>query len=392
MADPHASPLDVLAAQLDAVVASAPLGIGLFDLEVRHVRANPVLEQMNGLPERELLGRTPAELHGEVGRQAQELYAEVMRSGEPQRDVRLSGEVAARPGDVRHWSASFFPVRNDGQTIGLCVVVDDITEEHRLRDELERSDAQHRRLAEDLQRSLLPPVLPRLSGAEIATAYRPASGGATVGGDFYDLIRLSECSWAMVIGDVQGKGPVAASLTAAVRYAIRTATITDPAPAAVLDTVNAVLLREAHEDGLCTVAYVLAERVGDRISVRSCSAGHPLPLVVRAGSGAVETVGEPGLLLGLLPDAQFAEARAELGTGDALVLHTDGITEGRYTTAEGRVELFGDARLHASLRAAGGQSATVIAARIETAVLDFQAGETADDLALVVLLATDDGR
>jgi len=110
----------VIAAQSDAVIESAPIGIGLFDLELRHVRVNPVLAEMNGLPAAELLGRTPAQLHPEVGREAESLYREVLTSGRPQRDVPLSGSVESRPGDVRHWNASFFPVRHAARSSGCA--------------------------------------------------------------------------------------------------------------------------------------------------------------------------------------------------------------------------------------------------------------------------------
>jgi PAS domain S-box-containing protein len=382
-----AGELETLMAQYDTLVAHAPLGIGLFDRELRHLRVNRQLAEMNGVPEEQLVGRTPSQVNGEVGAQAERLYRQVMRSGEAMRDVAMSGEVTARPGDVRHWNVSFHPVERDGQTLGLCVIVDDVTDARRLQAELERSEAAHRQLSADLTRSLLPPVLPRLAGAEIASVYRPASGGAMVGGDFYDLVRLSETSWAMVVGDVQGKGPVAASLTSAIRYSVRTATVADPSPASVLGMANRVLLQEQVEDSLCTVAYVVAERVGDRVLLRSASAGHPLPLLVRA-AGELEVLGEPGTLLGVLPDAAFVEATAELADGDALVLYTDGLTEARYSPVPGQVELFGEARLHATLRSARGLNAAGIAARAETAVLDFQAGCTADDLAIVVLQAT----
>src|SRR6185312_6756366 len=79
----------------------------------------------------------------------------VLLSGEPQRDVPLSGEVGTRPGDVRHWSVSFFPIRQGGgDIIGLCVVVDDVTHEHGLATALAESEQRHRLLADALQLSL----------------------------------------------------------------------------------------------------------------------------------------------------------------------------------------------------------------------------------------------
>src|SRR5215217_5076812 len=196
---PEPDRLEVIAAQSDAVIESAPIGIGLFDLQLRHVRVNPVLEAMNGLPAAELLGRTPAQLHPEVGPEAESLYREVLRSGNPQRDVRLTGAVGSRPGDVRHWNASVFPVRHAGEVIGLCVLVADVTTERELTEALAASEERHRRLAEDLQSSLLPPDLPELEGMDLAALYRPSSSTATVGGDFYDVIELGHTSWLLVV-------------------------------------------------------------------------------------------------------------------------------------------------------------------------------------------------
>jgi sigma-B regulation protein RsbU (phosphoserine phosphatase) len=89
----------------------------------------------------------------------------------------------------------------------------------------------------------------------------------------------------------------------------------------------------------------MAERVGEVIQLRSTAAGHPLPLVTPA-SGAVDVLGEPGTLLGTLDQVDLPEARTALAAGDALVLYTDGATEPRYTSHDGRLELLGDDRLH----------------------------------------------
>jgi sigma-B regulation protein RsbU (phosphoserine phosphatase) len=378
----------VIAAQSDAVIESAPIGIGLFDLQLRHVRVNPVLAEMNGLPAAELLGRTPAQLHPEVGREAEALYREVLDSGRPQRDVPLTGTVASRPGDVRHWNASFFPVRHAGEVIGLCVLVADVTAAHQLAEALAASEERHRRLAEDLQSSLLPPDLPELAGMELAALYRPSSAAATVGGDFYDVVELGESAWLLVVGDVEGTGPVAAALTAAARYAIRAAAVRTSDPIDVLRTVNEVLLRQRAPHGTCTVACVLAERRGDRMELRAASAGHPLPLVLRHGTTVVEELGSPGTLLGVLAEIDLTPAVATLSAGDAVVLYTDGVTEARFRTVEGAVEQFGEERLQELLASAPGAAAADVVARVAASVLEFQSGHLADDMAVLVLRAT----
>ncbi|NIZ90392.1 PP2C family protein-serine/threonine phosphatase [Kineococcus rubinsiae] len=405
-------------AQFDSLLEGAPLGIGIFDRDLRHVRVNAVLEQMNGQSAHLLLGRTPAEVNGDVGRQAEVLYRQVMDSGSAMRDVRLSGEVSARPGQLRHWSITFHPVRRDGQVVGLCVIVDDVTAEHELSEALAASQRAHQRLAEDLQRDLLPPAHPAVPGADVAAVYRPASAAAAVGGDFYDVIAIDEDRWLLVIGDVQGKGPVAASLSGALRYAVRTAAVIDPDPAQVLATVNDVLVR-LDDDRTCTVACLLLQRQqassGSSWSLRAVSAGHPLPLLVRPDAdGApaqVEALGVPNLLLGVVGGVRYQASTATLTPGESLVLYTDGVTEARAPRHQGHpsrledaavdsgvgaddphdaaIELFGEARLQALLSATtvppGAGAASGLAEAVHRAVETFAGGSSGDDLTLLVL-------
>jgi sigma-B regulation protein RsbU (phosphoserine phosphatase) len=316
------------------------------------------------------------------------MYREVMQSGRPRRDVLLTGELGSQPGDIRHWNASFFPVRHASEVIGLCVVVADVTAEHRLSAALAASEAAHRRLAEDLQRSLLPHALPRLTGMDLGSVYRPSGVVAAVGGDFYDLVELDDESCLLVIGDVEGTGPVAASLTAAVRYAIRAAAVRTNDPAEVLRTANEVLLREGAPNGTCTVACVLATRAGEGIRLRAASAGHPLPVILRGTAPGVEELGAPGPLLGILDDVRLPVSSATLSDGDALVLYTDGVTEARYRTPTGGLETFGEDRLRAVLAASASAGAADIARAVEGAVGAFESGHPADDLAVLVVKAT----
>jgi serine phosphatase RsbU (regulator of sigma subunit) len=364
---------------------------------------NAVLEEMNGQPAELLLGRTPSEVNGDVGERAEVLYRKVMDSGVAMRDVRLTGAVAARPGEARHWSTTFYPVRRDGDVVGLCVIVDDVTAEQELAQSLEESQRSHQRLAEDLQRDLLPPPHPVVPGADVAALYRPANAASRVGGDFYDVIEVDERRWLVVVGDVQGKGPLAASLSGALRYAVRTAAVIDADPDRVMATVNDVLLGLEHER-TCTAVCVLLEQQGEEWSVSAVSAGHPLPLVVRGARdrspARVEEVGAHGMLLGAVPGATYRPVSSTLAPGDTLVLYTDGITETRAPLSPrpgevapgAAVALFGRPRLHALLaeassatdvRSAAGGWASRLAAVVGDAVDVFAEGAPRDDVTLL---------
>lgn len=204
---------------------------------------------------------------------------------------------------------------------------------------LENAALHHERehMLETLQRSLLPDKLPRVDGLELAGFYRPATGGADVGGDFYDVFSLPDGSTAAVIGDVCGKGAEAAALTARVRYTLRTIAMTEPDPLRILTTLNGALIEQVGSDRFCTMALArLRPTIGGDVEAEIVCAGHPPPL--RLGNGTAEAHGHPGTLLGVVEEPDLSIAELTLRPGQALVLYTDGISAGR-TTDDARFAL-----------------------------------------------------
>jgi PAS domain S-box-containing protein len=242
------------------------------------------------------------------------------------------------------------------------------------------------KIARVLQRSLLPPHLPEIPGVEVGAEYLPVGETNDVGGDFYDLINTVEDGWLCAIGDVRGKGVEAASVTALARYTIRAVTLKDDRPSEVLAALNEAMLRQLPEDRFCTAACVRLEpqdgSVG--VGVDVSRAGHPPPLLVRSGA-TVEEVGCSGKVLGVFPDAELRDTSLRLMPGEALVLYTDGVTEARSPDGE----FFGEGRLRHLLSSCAGCDAATFARRIKGVVLDFQEGYPRDDLAVLVLRATD---
>jgi serine phosphatase RsbU (regulator of sigma subunit)/PAS domain-containing protein len=183
-------------------------------------------------------------------------------------------------------------------------------------------------IARTLQNSLLPPLLPEIAGVDAAALYRAAGEGIDVGGDFYDLFGVADDEWIAVIGDVCGKGAEAAAVTALARYTIRTAAVRRRSPAAILAWLNDAMCRQDLQGRFCTIACVHLDTSRPAIRVTVACGGHPPALLRRAG-GAVEQLGPPGTLLGLVRDPVLEDEHAEMQSGDALVLFTDGITEAR---------------------------------------------------------------
>jgi serine phosphatase RsbU (regulator of sigma subunit)/PAS domain-containing protein len=236
-------------------------------------------------------------------------------------------------------------------------------------------------IARTLQNSLLPPLLPEIPGIDAAALYLAAGEGFDVGGDFYDLFSVAEYEWIAVIGDVCGKGAEAAAVTALARYTIRTAAARRRSPAAILSWLNADMSRADLAGRFCTVACVHLDISRPAIRATVACGGHPPPLLRRA-DGAVEDLGVPGTLLGLVRDPHLEDARAELHAGDALVLFTDGITEARAPK-----RLLDPEELHDALRAMAPDSSQRIVEQLTALALGKETAPPRDDIAVLALRA-----
>jgi PAS domain S-box-containing protein len=236
-------------------------------------------------------------------------------------------------------------------------------------------------IATTLQRSLLPPRLPEVPGLTTAARFRAAGVSSEVGGDFYDLFPAAD-GWMVVIGDVTGKGPVAAAITSLARYTLRTAALYERTPERVLERLNEILLEDPERRQLCTAVCAHLSPRGDAFRIRLACAGHPPPYVLRAGHGA-EPAGHFGTLLGAFDGVSWDADEIELRAGDTLVLYTDGVTD----TTRGDGDRFGQDRLATVLSGCDDLAPEDIATCIDAALLAFEQGPQRDDLAVLVLRA-----
>ncbi len=229
------------------------------------------------------------------------------------------------------------------------------------------------RIAETLQRSLLPEALPEVPGYELASLYRPALEGSEVGGDFYEVWEVEE-GWMLVVGDVTGRGVEAAVLTALARHTLRTASEFVSSPAALLTRLDRTL-RAQRQPSICTALCVRLEP--ERLVL--AAGGHPLPLMV-TGDG-ITTVGETGPLLGAFPDVTLRDVGAPFPPDASLVAYTDGVTDA--VGAGG--ERFGDERLRDALERCRGCSAGEMIETVTRSLDGFGAARHGDDTAAVVV-------
>jgi len=359
---------------------------------------------------RQLMRRWPGNLGegaglGTLARNGQpvlmsDLRPDLMRDGAPE-ELHAEGLLAA----AGFQSLIAVPMRSRDRLVGMIVLATDrprrlTNEDLVLATELATRAGQaivnaelfreRSNVAATLQASLLPPATPAVPGLEVATRFFAVGEGIDVGGDFYDVFRMGttvapDNRWAVVIGDVRGKGTEAASISGAARHAIRAAALHERSPAAILRQLNELLLVTADDDDdeprFCTavVAAVEPGREGARITL--AVGGHPAPMVLRA-DGTTEAVGGSGSLLGVLDDPELSDLDVELRAGDALVLYTDGVTE-RHSGSR----FFDEDGLASVLSRCTGFTAPVLAERIETASRAFLEDLPRDDLAVVVVRA-----
>jgi PAS domain S-box-containing protein len=238
-----------------------------------------------------------------------------------------------------------------------------------------RLHTERMRMLSSLQQSLIPAKLPDLDGVQLSATFRPAQRAAEVGGDFYDAFELPDGSSALVIGDVCGKGPEAAALTALARYTIRAEAMTESDPAVILRNLNAALIEQMTDGRFCTVAFARLTRTPGGHSLETISAGHPLPLVI-GGDNEPLSVGASGTLLGVVPDPKLPVGRHELRHGESLMLYTDGLSAGQ-TTDDTAYAL----ALVTGLSLNGASSA---ASTIDAAAVASQTVPNRDDVAILV--------
>ena len=570
-------------AMLDALFGHAPVGLGMWDTELRYARVNDALAAINGVPADQHLGRRPGDVLGELGVHVEEVLAQVVRTGEAVRGLEVSGTTPAAPGELRHFRVDYYPVPNpDGSMLGVAAVVADFTEERRMEDERARlvrealtarahaeaaqvraetlrreaEDARRRatflaeagrrlaavtmdyertlkevaeiavpsvadwclfallepggvlrpaataslpglaelvaeaatrfpqttdsegvgqvlrtgepllledlsdevlqgmvrgpghlkllramevssaivvplavagrpigamsfvvskgrrygtddltlarslavraafavenarllrersHIAETLQRSLEAGPLPEVPGLELAARYRAAGDENQVGGDFYDAFLAEEGVWAVVVGDVTGKGAEAAALTSLTRHTLRAGALRGSSASDNLALLNAALWSHSQTQGrFASVVYARVCPGEDHTTITLASGGHPPPLLLRT-DGTVEEVAVRGTLVGALPGSEFEEQTVRLAPGELLLLYTDGVTEIRRREGD-----FGERALRELLGALGGARADEAVTAVEHSALELHGGVPRDDIAIVAIRA-----
>jgi sigma-B regulation protein RsbU (phosphoserine phosphatase) len=243
------------------------------------------------------------------------------------------------------------------------------------RDLLEKAQhEQELKLAGEIQRALHPQSKYSAPGFEVASSSVPCSA---IGGDFFDYFTLSDGAFALVLGDVAGKGPPAA-LLAAVLQGIFTANVPRSlTPAGAISHANDALMRRAIRARFATAVYAVLSPDGH---LAYCNAGHNPPMLF--GKRGVRRLESGGSILGAFEQATFEEETLQLEPDDLLVAFSDGITEARNSDGQE----FGEERLLVCIESHRELAPAALLDRLLDTVQQFSAGAgQRDDLTALVL-------
>ncbi|MBV8517317.1 MAG: SpoIIE family protein phosphatase [Acidobacteria bacterium] len=227
--------------------------------------------------------------------------------------------------------------------------------------------------ARAIQQTLLPREMPRVAGIDASGVWQPAR---SMGGDYYDLIKLGERELAVCIGDVAGKGMPAALLMSGLQAAVRASA--SGSPRDLCERVRRVVVSSLSGGRFVTFFYATLDTAS--MTLRWCNAGHNAPVLARA-DGTIVRLAEGGPAISRLFTQPYEERELAVAPGDTLVLFTDGVSE----AGDGEGELFGEQRIEELVADARDLSAEELQQTLVDAATSFARGELEDDLTLVVV-------
>ncbi|MCB2227682.1 MAG: SpoIIE family protein phosphatase [Desulfarculaceae bacterium] len=387
--------------RLRDILTYSPAVIFLKDLEGRYLLINRRYEELFHIPQADVVGMTDADLFpAPIAQKFRENDKEVLAKGRP-----LHREEQAPQDDGLHtYLSAKFPLRDlRGVNYGVCGISTDITSLKQAQAQLsqakEEAEAVNRellekqgRLDEDLkaaagiQRTLLPYNLPRFPHLELAWKFAPSE---VIGGDLFHAQPLGPDHLCLYMLDVAGHGVPAALVTVSVHETL------DPASGHVMrmdqdgrvrvtppGEVLAILDREyplERFEKSFSIVYMLLEMNSGRLTYSS--AGHPPPILMRAGGGQ-EQLEAGGTLIGLDGAVPFEEESLQLAPGDKLIFYTDGVVE----YGEPGKELFGMERFLRYLERRAARPVSALLEGMWQELLAFGRGRPpADDVSLMGL-------
>jgi sigma-B regulation protein RsbU (phosphoserine phosphatase) len=382
---------------LQTIIDHLPSNVFVKDREGRYCVNNLAHQHFLGVKKQEdAIGRTVLDFFpSELGRQAAVDDQQVLAGGPP---ILNREEPDYGPeGLIRCSLTTKVPLRDlHGHITGLLGISHDITKRKRTEQELQRRTAEMEtdlRMARQIQESFFPreyPVFPRgvppeASALRFAHRYVPA---ATLGGDFFDIIQLSDTRCAVLVCDVMGHGVRAGLLTALIRGVVKEIGASAESPAYVLGEINRSLtpiLEQTGQPLFATVFLAMVDTAAE--SLTFANAGHPPPFVLHRAGGTVEklAVADPEPAAGLIDGFTYSQREFPFRPGDVLVGYTDGLFEACDSAGNG----FGEERLQTLIVQSAALPIAQLIERLMTEVQAFSGhNEFEDDVCVVAVEST----
>ena len=223
------------------------------------------------------------------------------------------------------------------------------------------------RIASQIQQSLLPQSRKSVGFGEAIGASIPCRA---IGGDFFEYLDLPDGSFGFALGDVSGKGPPAALLTAVLQGIFAAQAFALVEPSETLRRVNRALIARGVESRFATIFFGVITPDG---RLTYCNAGHNPPLLL--SGGIVRRLETGGMIVGLFPHAVYDQETVQLAKGDLLTVFSDGVSEALSTSGEE----FGEARIQAVIESAGSESTDALLQTLLGAVRQFTQGAVQND-------------
>ena len=235
---------------------------------------------------------------------------------------------------------------------------------------------QEMRIAAEIQQALLPKMARDAPYFTAAAASLPCR---SIGGDFYDYVDLPDRALGFVLGDVAGKGPPAALLSAMMQGMFAAQAARSEPPSTTISRVNLALYRRGIESRFVTLMYGALEQSGQ---LTYCNAGHNPPLVISAAGDNVRRLECGGPIVGLFEGATYDEETVVLSPGDWLIVFSDGVSEA--LSAEG--DEYGDERIVACVQQNASAAPQQLLEALFADVRQFAHGAAqSDDITAMVL-------
>jgi PAS domain S-box-containing protein len=354
--------------ELTGIPASAMIGKGDFEYSLPfYQERRPMLANLILMPEAEVETR----------------YTHVLREGDTLVVDTFIPNLRGRSG--RYFWAKASPLYDpQGNITGAIETIRDITERREMEGRLARSNAELQ-IAAEIQRSFMPDVIPQITGFDIAARTIMAK---EVGGDFFDvipfeIIALDKGTLGLLVADVSGKGVPAALFMALSRIVVRVNALWHSDPAKAIYDANNIIAQDS-KSGMFVTLFFGTLREKER-TLTYVNAGHNPPVVFRSRDESLEELMPTGIVLGAVENREYFSRTISIGSGDVIVMYTDGVTE----SINALEELFGEDRLNAIIRNNVRRPADEIIDRILIGVQEFTGDMPQfDDITLLVIKGT----